>query len=1179
LKEKINLLSKGIFEYERPEIVVSEEMIQLDVESGNTITGYFDVNSINGIDIRAMIFSSNKLMVCKEGSVIGINNRVNYEFNSSLLEPGDVITGHFSVISNGGEVEVPFSVKVCLPYQATSIGNIRDLSGFTNLAQENWHEAVKLFRSSHFKRVFLINKKHAHIYDKLIQSKNKNQALEEFLCTLKKKKKLEIKISRGEIEHVDIEEVYSDRIVIEKDGWGYQKIPISVEGEFLSVYKKDLTTEDFLGSYYELEYIIDPKHFRYGSNYGKIIVQTFSKTIEIPIHCRKGYKKDDVNDRKSLKEGIYEISKNFLLLRMEQICFEDWRKETLEAVDGCLNNSKDVIYSLYEAHYMILAGEKEHAKEILDDINGREIRHKSVKDYCYFLYVTSILREDDNYTKFALDKIETYYERYDDWRLLWMLLDMNPKILNSRRYIMTKAAFYNGSKSPLLYYEAIKTVNQDPSLMREFGAFETQLVAWGTRYDCIEKDVVYQYAELAGRGKGFNALALRVLIKRSDAYTHKGILGAICSLLIRGEKIDTKYHKWYALGVESSLKLTRLYEYYMYSLEGEIIKSLPVGVMIYFNYNNQLSVWYKAMLYAYVVRNKDTQSKIYRDYENIMKAFTHERLKAGDINKNLVVLYKHFITVDKINYKVAEQLPNVIFKHQVVCHHEGIKGVIVSHREVEAEQYYPLSNKRAYVDIYMDDYHLIFVDIYENLYIDSIEYELIKLMDEREYMKPCFDFNPGAPYILLNRSERAMKYQKIDEISIDIYKRTLRLQNIKDQYYKNILKNLIDFYYDNYEGETLEKYLLKLDISKLDGVERGGIIEYFIQRGLFDRAYDAIVRYGYDNIQDKKLMRLCSRIIRDLRYQKDDFLVEMSHHAFACGKYDDVILEYLIRHYLGTTKDLFGIWKAARDFEVNAYELEERLLCQILFSEAFTSSVVQIFASYYRMKPNDKIISAFLAYYSYNYLVKEKDIDAKLFSYIEIELAQMEKSRDACSLALLKYYSGFKDFEAGQKQFIKTEIGYFMDKGIILPFFKEFIDVVNLPHELLDRVYVQYSTNPKNIVRINYMVDDGSKKTNNFIEEDMRNVFGGIFVKDFILFSDEQVQYYISERNEFSETITESKTLRESKSWSRGKATGYDKLNHMIWLCNDEDEEALKQSIEDFEQKRYMCRELFTILQ
>ena len=196
--------------------------------------------------------------------------------------------------------------------------------------------------------------------------------------------------------------------------------------------------------------------------------------------------------------------------------------------------------------------------------------------------------------------------------------------------------------------------------------------------------------------------------------------------------------------------------------------------------------------------------------------------------------------------------------------------------------------------------------------------------------------------ILMNRSERAMKYQKMDEASIDIYKRTLRLPNIRSAYQKNVLKNLIDFYYDNYEGETLEKYLLRLDISLMDTAERARIIEYYIQRGLYEKALDAIKIYGYENIQDKKLMRLCSRLIRSTDYSQNSLITQMSYYAFSCGKYDDVILEYLIKYYLGTTKDLYAIWRAARDFEVNAFILEERLLCQILFSESFVSNGLEI---------------------------------------------------------------------------------------------------------------------------------------------------------------------------------------------------------------------------------------------
>ena len=63
----------------------------------------------------------------------------------------------------------------------TDEGEVGNLEEFTILALEHWQEAVDLFKSEDFSRVFLINKIYAHIYEKLIKAKNPHQAMEEFL--------------------------------------------------------------------------------------------------------------------------------------------------------------------------------------------------------------------------------------------------------------------------------------------------------------------------------------------------------------------------------------------------------------------------------------------------------------------------------------------------------------------------------------------------------------------------------------------------------------------------------------------------------------------------------------------------------------------------------------------------------------------------------------------------------------------------------------------------------------------------------------------------------------------------------------------------------------------------------------------------------------------------------------
>ena len=64
-------------------------------------------------------------------------------------------------------------------------------------------------------------------------------------------------MEQTKIYHENLTEALSACLVLEKDTWGYQ-ISVSVTGSFIQVYKKELTTEDFLGSTYELEYVIHP---------------------------------------------------------------------------------------------------------------------------------------------------------------------------------------------------------------------------------------------------------------------------------------------------------------------------------------------------------------------------------------------------------------------------------------------------------------------------------------------------------------------------------------------------------------------------------------------------------------------------------------------------------------------------------------------------------------------------------------------------------------------------------------------------------------------------------------------------------------------------------------------------------------------------------------------------------
>lgn len=1180
MKEKINLLSKGIFEYDCPDIRLSEDKICLEVEAESTCNGELRVYSENKVEIRAKIFSSNKPMQCVETDIIGPDNTIHYTFDSHGMEPGDKVEGRISLISNGGEIAVPYQVEICAPFCETSIGHVGDLDEFTRLAARHWQEAVKLFRSENFKRVCLVNKLHSHIYDKLVRGRNINQAMEEFLCTVKRKEQVRLSVSQREIICGKVDEAFADKLVIEKSGWGYQEITVTTEGDFLRVYKRRLTTEDFLGSYYELEYFIDPEWMTRGNNYGKIIIHTFFGDIEVRVQCRKEAFREEEDTRHFLEKSVYRVFRRALAYEQKAISRDEWYAQTREDVDGCRNNSDSVDYALLEAAFLTMAGEDTQARDIMSDINVRELRRTAFLKYCFAMYIEVLYRKDEGYTRYVIERFREFYSgQCDRWELLYMLIRLDERIAGggAATFKLIKNEFEKGCHSPFLYSEALRLMNEDPSIVRELDRFEVALLLWGARHERLSQTLIYQYADLAVHEKTFNPAVLRAMMTLCGIYEKKELLAAVCGMLIKGAMTDSKYNRWYLLGIQSSLKLTQIYEYYMLSLDEAKADTLPSAVLYYFNYNNQLPAGKKAFLYRYIIEHREEIPRVYHSYDNIMKAFTHEQLASGRMDDNMACLYRHYITKDKMNRKLAEELPAVMFKYKITCAHPRITAVVVTMRDIDREFIYPLAGGKAYVDIFMDDYNIAFEDGQKHRYISSVTYEMKKMMDDSEFIKECYELNPSSAMVLMNRSERALRYQMVDEVSIDIYKRTLKLRTIRDEYRKNILKNLIDIYYENYEGETLEKYLLRLDIRLLGSNERGSIIEYYIQRGFVERAFNAISEYGYDNIQDKRLMRLCSRMIRKTDFTEDPLLLEMSFHSFRAGKYDETILQYLNRYYLGTTEEYLELWRASNAFEVDAYLLEEKTLCQVLFTENRVAETREVFDSYYKKKPNLKIVRAYLGYNAYQYLVKDVPMSAGIYQAMEIELDQMGRSRDVCSLAMLKHFSSMEAPEENLRPWIRKEISGFINRGLILPGFLKFRELLEVPGELVDRCFASYVTSPKHSVKICWQLNTDSRP-GEWHEENMQNVYGGLFVKSWQVFADEHVMWYVIDSDGGREIQTKPVKVCPEAVGEEELISEEDHINRMILQKEFSDHEAMWKTAEDYEKITYMAKELFDIV-
>ena len=140
-----------------------------------------------------------------------------------------------------------------------------------------------------------------------------------------------------------------------------------------------------------------------------------------------------------------------------------------------------------------------------------------------------------------------------------------------------------------MYYEAIFTYIEEPYLLRELGNFELQVLNFGIKNQIVSRELMNQYTYLAGKRKTFHPLIYKGLVNLYRESKSNAVLSAICSMLIKGFKRKKKYFYWFDLGVKEQLRITELYEYYIYTADDGLTEPLAEPALLYFIYNSSLN--------------------------------------------------------------------------------------------------------------------------------------------------------------------------------------------------------------------------------------------------------------------------------------------------------------------------------------------------------------------------------------------------------------------------------------------------------------------------------------------------------------------------------------------------------------------------------------------------------------
>ncbi|MBP5159247.1 MAG: hypothetical protein ILP10_03000, partial [Lachnospiraceae bacterium] len=1079
MKEKIDRFAKGIFTYEPADLVISELEVSIRVETGRTFCGTFSVSNSADTPLKGIVCSSSSYLSFRDNSFSGKENIIEYVFDATSLYAGDVVKDSIIVISECGEESLPFEARVTPPSCESSVGSIRDSFHFANLAKTSWEEAQLVFMTESFERVLAYyDRSHVELYRHLKEGNSSPVAMEEFLIALHKKRRINFFADRTQVELDDSASDEGAKIVLSKDSWGFAELRLRTEEAFISLPANRISTFDFEGDSYVLRFGIDASKLHAGKNFGRIAIETAAQRLEVNVVCTKRAQAAVRYRRRDGIRALSALADVYLRYRMGDLGAGKYLAETNRLLASAkFPEEHERAAELYKIFALATGGRESMARTLLDIFKeDGSWKRKGITEYGAVVFLEGMLTKDSHTAMEVSSTLKGLLERDSDNALLYLFTYFSDrKNIRSpeRRFDDMRRLYERGVRSRFLYVEALSLVNMDGSLLKELGDFECTVLYFGVKKKMPGRNLISQIAYLSSRSKQPGKLHTRLLKTIYEGTGSPEVLEALCEVLKKREDTGREAARYYRLAMSEQARVVKLHEYMLSAAYGDLSRSLPAQIFAFFLLGKGLEDRERKYLYANLIRFKDEHRAAYEEARQDIYSFATEALARGEIDEMLAVIYSDAFSQPGIDAETIARLPEVVYKHLITVESPRITKVAVASPAYNAETVYPVTDGKAYVDICMIDDIVFLIDEDGCKYCDSVPFEktpLVRGVDIEQYV---LDGLIDDDRSVLHTYDQ-INYEGTGEISPELADHIIKIEGLSDEFATECEKKLIYHYYDIMDDERLEERLVSIDMDRLSHGERIKLIEMMILKGLCHLALANIERSGFEGIDAKRLLRMCSVLLPVLEdgavTQK---LLKLCFYVFDRGKYDEQVLSLLVREYNGSIENMYEIFKAADGFDVDSTPLEERIVAQILFTESDMSFARTVFKRYYIHGSTKRLVRAFLSYYAYGYLRDEKLIDSELMQIMRRELGFEEN--DLVLLALIKGYSNQREPDEKDLRFVEYSIAKLEERGIVMKFFKEFMGKIRLPACVYDRYIVEYITRPSSRVMIHTRFDMGDE--------------------------------------------------------------------------------------------------------
>ena len=803
---------------------------------------------------------------------------------------------------------------------------------------------------------------------------------------------------------------------------------------------------------------------------------------------------------------------------------------------------------LLKAEVLSLSGRNSEAERIINSVSEAVLQNRQDRLTEYFLleYLNiTVLGKTAKVPSF-IRLCHKFIEEEKMHHLFYYVIKLDEQYDNDDRALhdfLTDVYNY-GSRSPLLYYYYSTLINDHPEYLYTPGGIDNQSINFAKKYSILSENI------------------------------SSAVISASCISYIKSDRRSVAVHNTFSEGIELDLKIIGIYEYYMYTIPKDPNYVISDKVLNYYKNGDSLDLTSKTRLYSNVVRFKNHNSNIYRSYETRILNFALNQLKSGNIDEYLSEIYKGVLKPASLEKEYCDKLLKVCSTYKLTTDNAYIRNVYVVYPYFKDPDVYVCKDGNCIIEIYDKNAFIVFRDAFGNRLV-NIDHTLNKYLDSDALNNYAEKMSSENKILAARKCSDLIDRKTLNSEDISFLEASVNTLDLSEGFTTTIIKRLINYYNQHTANGYNPDFLLKINKKNLSRDEREDLCNAYITCGCYDEAYEMAVLFGIDGISDRNLKVLCTKQIENSKSDRDPELLNIAIYSFKNSLYNSSILSFLAKNYNGPTDLMYQLLSKCIDNKTETYDLEERLLAQVIFTNDFVH-IDRVFEWYVsRKKVSESLLRAYFTLKSADYFINDVKTDNKVFDYLENVLEGFEASDKIPSiymLAMTKHY--YEKKISDSKKLIRAEryIRQLLENKIAFPYFKYFSAFFRLPDSLMNSAILVHKAKDRTVPELYSRIKPQDAR---YHQDDFNAKYMNLFIKQKLLFTGEEWNYRVNDIDIDSGDMKNHSEGSAAIESAVSRNDRYSQINDICTSYSSGDDNAAILKINEYIKQSYIANKLF----